>query len=65
MTARVDEINSAIAVISSELRALCRALDCLSVLISENANNIDMIAVVLRAAGDDLECISGTEPEIE
>ena len=60
-----NEGDSAIAVMASELRALCRALDRHTVRVSENADNIGMIAGALRAAGDELESISGTEPDVE
>ncbi len=65
VTARENEGDSAIAVMATELCALRRALDRLTVRVSENADNIDVIAGALREAGDELESISGTEPDVE
>ena len=65
VTVRENEGDSAIAVIASELSALRRALDRLTLCVSDNADNTDMIAGALPAAGGELESISGTEPDIE
>ncbi len=65
VTARESESASVLAVIAGELRALRCDLDCLTLRVNANSDNIDAIASALRAACDELESISGTEPDDE